>query len=327
MRIRWIALAITALFFGALGGTLLAPQPANAVNKDMVELQQTVSQIQAGQQDLRSAIDSNNATLRTLIQQSLDSVQKMNSEMGTLQRTVQEVQANTGSRIDSLTQQTQGISDNLQDMQSRVGKLSQQLGDMQNVLQSIDSKVSGAGTPSTAPPPSSGNSYSPPPSSGAGAPPANGAAAMTPAGGGSSLAAMPPISADTLYKNALRDFTTGNYDLSHQEFSDYIRNFPSTDLASNAQFYLGEIRYAQGNYEDAIQAYDVVLTKYRQSFKLAGSLLRKAQAENQLKMKTSAIRDLREVVSRFPGSDESRKARSLLQQMGAPVTAHGTAPH
>jgi tol-pal system protein YbgF len=138
---------------------------------------------------------------------------------------------------------------------------------------------------------------------------------------------MAPISADTLYKNALRDFTTGNYDLSHQEFSDYIRNFPTTDLASNAQFYIGEIRYAQGNYQDAIQAYDTVLTKYRQSFKLAASLLKKAQAENQLKMKTSAVRDLREVVSRFPGSDESRRARSLLQQMGVSATAHGTAPH
>ena len=54
-------------------------------------------------------------------------------------------------------------------------------------------------------------------------------------------AAPPPISADTLYQNALRDFTGGKYDLSRQEFSDYIQNFPSNDLASNSQFYLGEM--------------------------------------------------------------------------------------
>ena len=54
---------------------------------------------------------------------------------------------------------------------------------------------------------------------------------------------MPPISADTLYQNALRDYTSGNYDLARQEFSDYIKNFPTNDLASNSQFYLGEIAY------------------------------------------------------------------------------------
>lgn len=132
---------------------------------------------------------------------------------------------------------------------------------------------------------------------------------------------MPPISADTLYQNALRDYTTGNYDLSHQEFSDYINHFPSSDLASNCQFYLGQISYAQHDYRSAIKAYDTVLSKYPQSIKLASALLKKAEAEENLKERTSAIRDLREVAHRFPGSDESRRARGMLQSMGVSVTA------
>ena len=40
----------------------------------MIELQQQVSQLLQGQQDLRSAVDTNNATLKTLVQQSLDGV-------------------------------------------------------------------------------------------------------------------------------------------------------------------------------------------------------------------------------------------------------------
>ena len=82
---------------------------------------------------------------------------------------------------------------------------------------------------------------------------------------------LPPISADTLYQNALRDFTSGKYDLARQEFSDYIKNFPSNDLASNSQFYLGEISYAQNDFKDAITAYDTVLENYPHSFKLAAS--------------------------------------------------------
>jgi tol-pal system protein YbgF len=337
LQTRWFALALSALVIGVLGGVMLTPQPAGAVNKDMIELQQQVSQILQNQQDLRSAMDTNNATMKTLIQQSLDSVSQMNTQMTALQRSVQEVQANTGSRIDSMTQQTQGISDNLQDVQARVGKLGQQLSDMQNILQSIDAKVSNAaGAPGAAPPPtgptgptgaypppatapSGPSSYSGTSSNGSGAPYSAAPAASN--GNGMAPNAMAPISSDTLYHNALRDYTTANYELSRQEFADYIHNFPSTDLASNSQFYLGEIAYSQGDYKSAITAYDLVITKYPQSIKQAAALLKKAQAENNLKEKTSAIRDLREVVSKYPGSDESRRARTLLQGMGVSASA------
>lgn len=299
MRTRWMALAFAAVFFGALGGALLAPQPAGAVSKEMIELQQQVAQILQGQQDLRSAVDSNNASLKTLVQQSLDSVNKLSGEMGSLQKSVQEVQANTGARIDTMTQQTQGLSDNLQDVQARVGKLSQQLTDVQNLLQSIDAKVSGGAT-------------------------ANPVAASAPGGAPSANPPMPPISADTLYQNALRDFTGGKYDLSQQEFSDYIKNFPSNDLASNAQFYLGEVAYAQGDFKGAIAAYDTVLVNYPKSFKLAASLLKKGFAELELGQKASGTRDLREVTRRFTGSDEARRAQAKLREIGATAAPHSS---
>ena len=286
-------LALAAVFLGALGGALFAPQPAGAVSREMIELQQTVSQILQAQQDLRSSVDSNNASLKTLVQQSLDSVNKLNGEMNSLQKSVQEVQANTGARIDTMTQQSQGLSDNMQDVQARVGKLAQQLTDVQNLLQSIDAKVSG-GSPA-------------------------GTSAMSGPGPGSSAppAAMPPISADTLYQNGLRDLTGGKYDLARQEFSDYIKHFPSNDLASNAQFYLGEVSYAQNDFKGAIASYDNVLVNYPKSFKLAASLLKKAMAELEMGMKASGTRDLREVVRRFPGSDESKRAQARLREIGA----------
>jgi tol-pal system protein YbgF len=302
LRTRWFVLVFVAMLCGALGGALFAPQPAGAVSKEMIELQQTVTQILQAQQDLRSTVDGNNAALRTLVQQSLDSVNRLSGEMGAVQKSVQEVQANTGSRIDTMTQQTQGLSDNLQDVQARVGKLSAQLTDMQNLLQSIDAKVSG-GAPvgnSTAPAPSGANdSSAPPPAAASG---------------------RPGISADTLYQNGLRDWSTGKSDLAHQEFSDYIQNFPTNDLAGNAQFYLGEIAYAQGDYKTAITSYDTVLSNYPKSFKLAASLLKKASAEIELGMKASGIRDLREVERRFPGSDEARRAGAKLREVGASPT-------
>jgi tol-pal system protein YbgF len=305
------------MFFGAIGGVMLSPTPANAVSREIVELQQQISQVLQQQQDLRSAVDTNSATLKTLVQQSLDGVNQLNSQMGSMQKVVQEVQANTGSSISSVTQTTQGLSDNLQEVQARVGKLSQQMTDVQNLLQSIDAKVSGGV-------PASGASGAPGASPGAynqgAAPPTSNPPPGGPGPGASNLPApsgLPPVSADTLYQNALRDFTGGHYDLARQEFSDYIKNFPSNDLASNAQFYLGEIFFAQNDFKNAITSYDTVLTNYPHSFKLASALYQKAMSELELGLKASGIRDLREVERRFPGSDESRRSQAKLREMGA----------
>src|SRR6185437_7684609 len=222
----------------------------------------------------------------------------------------------TGARIDTMAQQTQGLSDNLQDVQARVGKLSQQLSDAQNLLQSIDGKLSNQ----------PGATGAPGSTGGPGSPGATGGPTTsndTP--GGNPPPGMAPISADTLYQNALRDYTSGKYDLARQEFSDYIKNFPSNDLASNSQFYLGEIAYAQGDFKQAIGAYNAVLVNYPRSFKLAASQLKKGMAELESGERTAGIRDLRTVESHFPGSDESRRAHAKLREVGATTTSRAPA--
>jgi tol-pal system protein YbgF len=326
MRARSAVLAVAALLVGVVLGSMLNPRPTGAVSKEIIQLQEDVSQLLQGQQTMRSTIDSNNASMRTLLQQSLDSVNALNQQMATLQKNVQEATANSSSKIDTMSTQAQGVSDNLQDVQARVGKVAAQINDMQSTLQSIDGRIAGGSAPGGAP----GNSAPGVGSNGPGAPPpadsSNGAAANPPGRGGpSSLAG---ASSDTLYQNALRDFTTGKYDLAREEFGDYVLHYPSTDLASNAQFYLGEISYAQADYKDAIAQYNLVLANYPQSYKLAASLLKKGFAELEMGMKATGTKDLREVVRRFPGADEARRAQAKLKEIGATTTApRASAPH
>jgi TolA-binding protein len=64
-----------------------------------------------------------------------------------------------------------------------------------------------------------------------------------------------------------------------------------------------------------------VLTAYPKSFKLGPARLRKGMALIELGQKTAGIRELREVVKRFPGSDEDRLARAKLKELGAAITA------
>jgi tol-pal system protein YbgF len=308
MRIRNIAIFSAAVLAGALGGSLIGPRPAEAVAREIIELQRDVTSILQGQKDLSTQMTQDHTVMKTLVEQSGDTVGKLNGTMSALQKSMQDVQANSGARLDTMSTQVQGLSDNLEEIKSRLGKLNQQLVDLQNTVQSLDAKVSGGG--GTAPSTGGAN-----PGAGMSSqPPAGGTMAPANAGG-------PAPSADTLYSNGLRDITSGKYDLARQEFQDYLKYYGDTDLASNAQFYLGEIAYTQKNYDQAVGEFDKVLNNYPKSFKLAPARLRKGMALIELGQKTSGVRELREVVKRYPGTDEERKARAKLKELGVAVTA------
>jgi tol-pal system protein YbgF len=243
--------------------------------------------------------------MKTLVEQSGDTIGKLNGTMSALQKSMQDVQANSGARLDTMSTQVQGLSDNLEEIKSRLGKLNQQLVDLQNTVQSVDAKISGGGAAT----PAAGGGMSSQPAGGS----------VAPAGAGAG--AGPAPSADTLYSNGLRDITSGKYDLARQEFQDYLKYYGDTDLASNAQFYLGEIAYSQRNYDQAVSEFDKVLNNYPKSFKLAPARLRKGMALIELGQKTSGVRELREVVKRYPGTDEERKARAKLKELGVAVSA------
>src|SRR3984957_18401987 len=309
MKIRTIVIFAAAVFAGALGGTLIGPRPAEAVAREIIDLQRDVTTLLQGQKDMSTQITQDHTVLKTLVEQARENGAKLNATMGSVQKSVQDVQANSGARLDTMSTQVQGLSDNLEEIKSRLGKLNQQLVDLQNTVQSLDAKISG-GSPAPAITPTSGN-YAPAP------------AGSVPAAGGSIVPAGGAPSADTLYSNGLRDITSGKYDLARQEFQDYLKYYSDTDLASNAQFYLGEIAYSQHNYDQAVQEYDRVLTNYPRSFKLAPAHLKKGMAQLELGQKTAGVKELREVVKRYPGTEEERRARAKLKELGVATTAAG----
>src|ERR1700757_2544973 len=300
MRVRNILFFSGAMFASAIVGSLIGPNPVMAVAREIIELQRDVTSILQGQKDMQTQLTQDHTVQKTLIEQSSDTVNRLNTTMSSLQKSVQDVQANSGTRLDTMSTQVQGLSDNLEEIKSRLGKVNQQLVDLQNSVQSIDARMA-TGAPSGAPT-----------GSGSAIPTSPGAANTAPSG--------PAPSADNLYSNGLRDITSGKYDLARSEFQDYLKYYSDTDLASNAQFYLGEIFYKQKQYVDAVAAYDKVLTNYPKSFKLGPARLRKGMALIELGQKTAGVRELREVVKRYPGTDEERKARAKQKKLGGAVS-------
>src|SRR5258708_39094117 len=74
-------------------------------------------------------------------------------------------------------------------------------------------------------------------------------------------------------------------------------------------------------YDQAVSEYDKVLSNYPNSFKLAPAQLHRAMAFIELGQKTSGIRELREIVKRYPGTEEDRRARAKLKELGAAIAA------
>ncbi len=307
MRIRHIAIFSAAVLTGALAGSLVGPRPAEAVARELIELQRDVTSLLQGQKDLATQVTQDHTVMKTLVEQSSDNVNKLAATMGSLQKSVQDVQANSGARLDTMSTQVQGLSDNLEEIKSRLGKLNQQLVDLQNSVQSLDAKISGT-SPAT-------GTANPTASPGTAKPTAS-------AGSSPSSPAVPSgtPSADTLYSNGLRDITSGKYDLARSEFQDYLKYYADTDLASNAQFYLGEIAYSQKTYDVAVAEYEKVLNNYPKSFKLAPARLKKGMALIELGQKPAGVRELREVVKRYPGTEEDRRARAKLKELAVSIT-------
>lgn len=127
---------------------------------------------------------------------------------------------------------------------------------------------------------------------------------------------------DVLYNNALRDYNAGKNDLATQEFADYVKYYPNTDLAGNSYFYLAEIQYRQGNYQEAVKSYDQVIQNFPSGNKAAAAQLKKGFALIELGQKDDGVTELRRLIQRYPRSNEAMQARDRLRKLG--VSSSGT---
>ena len=146
-----------------------------------------------------------------------------------------------------------------------------------------------------------------PPSAPGSAP--TGAAGTPQAGGGPP----PGMSAEATYSNARKDQQTGNVDLAAQEYQQYLQFYPNTELAANAQYYLGEISYNRSDFKGAVSAFDAVLERYPNNPKTADAHYMKGMALARDGQRSRAVQELRSLVQSNPNSEQARKATQALR--------------
>jgi len=272
-------ISVLIVVFSLLGLEVL---PAWGVNKDMVQLQTQVQQLQEQMTAMQRSFDERMGVMNNLVQQDTDAVNKAVGALNALQTLLQKQAADEGGKADQLSGQIQALNDTLDELKVRLAKVTKQLEDMQAAQQSIQAQQSAAQAQQQA------------------------------------LAQAPPP--DVLYNNALRDYNGGKNDLATQECSDYIKFYPNTDLAGNCYFYLGEIQYKQGNYQQAAQSYDQVLQNFPSGNKAASAELKKGFALLELGKQDDGVNDLKHLIQRYPHSPEALQARDRLRKAGVSTT-------
>jgi tol-pal system protein YbgF len=260
----------------------LGVAPAWGVSKDMVQLQTQVQQLQEQMTAMQRAFDERMGVMKNLVEQDTDAVNKVATALTALQQTLQRQQSDGGSKVDQLSGQIQALNDTMDELKTRLAKVSKQLEDMQAAQQSLGAQQAQQQAQQKA------VNDAPPP--------------------------------DVLYNNGLRDYNGGKNDLALQEFSDYVKFYPNTDLAGNCYFYLGEIQFRQGNFQQAAQSYDAVLQNFPSGNKAASAQLKKGFSLVELGKQDDGVSELRRLIQRYPHSPEALQARERLRKLGVATT-------
>ncbi len=221
------------------------------------------------------------------IAQQTDQLLKSNATLvAKVEQMDERVQNGTGSveqtnyRIDRLVQELTQAQRDLEDLKVRVAAMTA----------AAPPGISPAGAPAAAPAMSEINVPAPP--------------------------VQPSANPTDLYQTAYRDYQRGNFDLAIAGFVDFLRQNPSSDLADNAAYWIGESLFSQKKYQAAIAQFDTVVTKYPRSAKVPGALLKKGYAYIALGEKAQGIVQLQYVVHEHPGSQEASLARQKLRSLG-----------
>lgn len=236
---------------------------------------------------------------------SKEEVQNVNVRIAEQTEQLLRSNATLVAKVDQIEERLQTTQGNIEQSSYRIDQFAQQIAKAQRDLDDIRTLIAVLQQPA------------------APATPADPAA--TPADGGTApsssqvtvpAAAVPSGDPAQMYQAAYRDYQKGNFDLAIEGFRDFLSVNKVNDLADNAEYWIGESLFSQKKYREAIQQFDVVVSKYPRSDKVPGALLKKGYAYISIGERAPGIVQLQYVVHEHPSSQEASLARQRLRQLG-----------
>ena len=136
------------------------------------------------------------------------------------------------------------------------------------------------------------------------------------------------LSAETMFNQAFRDYTQGDFDMAIDGFTAYVETYPSGETAARALLYIGESYSSpsQNKLRDAIEAFTRLINGYPQTAVVPSALYKRARIATALQQQEDAIADFRDILERFPNAPEADMARVELQLLESAPKPKATTP-
>ena len=133
---------------------------------------------------------------------------------------------------------------------------------------------------------------------------------------GDPVAPVDPVAEEAAYQAAL-DALVERFEAadSARLFQAFLRDYPSSALVPNAYYWMGESYYVTQNYDLALEAFKTLLLQHPGSRKEADALLKLGYCQVALGQREAGEATLRDVSSRYAGTDAAGKAESRLRTL------------
>jgi tol-pal system protein YbgF len=119
----------------------------------------------------------------------------------------------------------------------------------------------------------------------------------------------------TVYAQSFDALKAGSYSVAITGFKDFLKSYPSSPLAENAQYWLGEAYYVTHDLDSAATSFRTVTQKWPNSRKTPDALLKLGYTQIDQKKVSEGKATLNDVAQKYPGTDAARLANERLQRL------------
>jgi tol-pal system protein YbgF len=251
----------------AVIGLLLTASPAAAADKTHQQMMAEIRMLQEQQAQLQQMLHGLADTLKTM-------TAKIEEQTGATRKQF----ADQKLVVDNIAEGVRILREKADDTNVRLSTMTQELESLRTAVQAIPTQP--VAPPVSAGDPADPNAPQPPPVTPT-APPAG-------------------VSPQKAYDAAFNDYTGGQYDLAVAGFEFYIKSFPTSPRADDAQLNIGNSYFAMGNFRDAVTALQKVISNYPQSDSVPQAYYKLGQSYEGLKQVDLARRAYETLLKTFP---------------------------
>jgi tol-pal system protein YbgF len=265
--------------------TLAVPGVARAADKEHRQLMAELRMLQEQQQQLQQMIGGLADTLKAL-----------NTRLDSDADLTRKAFADQKLLVTGITDNVRVLREKSDDTNVRLSSMTQELQALRQVIASMPPAATATGAGET-------------PGADPGAPAAGTAAPPAGAAPGAN------ISPTRMYDQSYADYIAGQYDLAVEGFQAFIRTFPTSPNADEAQLYTGYALYNAGKNAEAIAALQKVISNYPTTNSVSQAYYKLGLTYEALKQPDLARKAFETVVQKYPSSSDAVLAQQALERL------------